>query len=144
MNEPPPEEHVQQLTRIVHPTEELPPPLRAIRQSNFAISAHVFVGIHVPRHDQQAKINKVQSQFTNLHIKNLPTKTTTKELNDVFGKFGPITSAAVQEDKHVYVALAQQKDATNQSVQRSQSLPPTQTLDSKVHLCQRVPTAELR
>ncbi|PLW48232.1 hypothetical protein PCASD_03345 [Puccinia coronata f. sp. avenae] len=164
MNKPPPEEHVQQLTRIVHPTKELPPPLRAIRRSvqllsvsffldifapflsiqNFAISAHVFVGIHVPWHNRQAKINKVQSQFTNLHIKNLPTKTTTKELNDVFGKFGPITLAAVQEDKHVYVALAQQKDATNQSVQRSQSLPPTRTLDSKVHLCRRVPTAELR
>jgi polyadenylate-binding protein len=60
----------------------------------------VFVGIHVPRRDRQAKIDEVRSQFTNLYIKNLPTETTTEELNEVFGKFGPITSAAVQADEH--------------------------------------------
>lgn len=59
----------------------------------------VFVGIHVPRRERQAKIDEVRSQFTNLYIKNLPTETTTEELNEVFGKFGPITSAAVQSDE---------------------------------------------
>ncbi|POV95344.1 hypothetical protein PSTT_16295 [Puccinia striiformis] len=41
----------------------------------------VFVGIHVPRRDRQAKIDEFRSQFTNLYIKNLPTETTTEELN---------------------------------------------------------------
>ncbi|KAI7935711.1 hypothetical protein MJO28_016582 [Puccinia striiformis f. sp. tritici] len=59
----------------------------------------VFVGIHVPRRDRQAKIDEFRSQFTNLYIKNLPTETTTEELNEVFGQFGPITSAAVQSDE---------------------------------------------
>lgn len=59
----------------------------------------VFVGIHVPRRERQAKIDEVRSQYTNLYVKNLPTETTTEELNEVFGKFGPITSAAVQADE---------------------------------------------
>lgn len=59
----------------------------------------VFVGIHVPRRERQAKIDEVRSQFTNLYVKNLPTETTTEELNELFGKFGPITSAAVQSDE---------------------------------------------
>ncbi|MBW0507212.1 hypothetical protein O181_046927 [Austropuccinia psidii MF-1] len=59
----------------------------------------VFVGLHVPRRERQAKIDQVRAHFTNLYIKNLPTETTTEELNELFGQFGQITSAAVQADE---------------------------------------------
>ncbi|KAI8447453.1 hypothetical protein BY996DRAFT_7701362 [Phakopsora pachyrhizi] len=58
----------------------------------------VFVGLHVPRRERQAKIDEVRAHYTNLYVKNLPAETTTEELNEVFAKFGPITSAAVQAD----------------------------------------------
>ncbi|KAH9820797.1 hypothetical protein DFH28DRAFT_884255 [Melampsora americana] len=59
----------------------------------------VFVGIHVPRRERQAKIDEVKAHFTNLYIKNLPTEVTTEELNEMFSKYGPVTSAAVQADE---------------------------------------------
>jgi hypothetical protein len=48
MNETQPEENAQQLTRIVHPTEELPPPLRAIRRSIQLLSVSFFLNIFAP------------------------------------------------------------------------------------------------
>ncbi|PLW19333.1 hypothetical protein PCASD_15213 [Puccinia coronata f. sp. avenae] len=48
MNETQPEKNAQQLTRIVHPTEELPPPLRAIRRSVQLLSVSFFLNIFAP------------------------------------------------------------------------------------------------
>ncbi|KAG0145649.1 hypothetical protein CROQUDRAFT_658440 [Cronartium quercuum f. sp. fusiforme G11] len=59
----------------------------------------VFVGIHVPRRERQAKIDEVRAHYTNLYIKNLPTEVTTEELHELFSKYGPVTSATVQADE---------------------------------------------
>jgi len=58
----------------------------------------VFVGHHVPKKERQAKIEQYRANFTNVYVKNLDEKVTDSELNAMFSKFGPITSAVVQKD----------------------------------------------
>ncbi|KAI8983545.1 hypothetical protein BDB01DRAFT_722626 [Pilobolus umbonatus] len=58
----------------------------------------VFVGHHVPKKERQAKIEQYRANFTNIYVKNLEEKVTDNELNAMFGKFGPVTSAIVQKD----------------------------------------------
>lgn len=57
-----------------------------------------FVGHHVSRKERQAKIEEMKAQFTNVYVKNLDTEVTDEELNELFGKYGKITSAAVAKD----------------------------------------------
>ncbi|KAI8141666.1 hypothetical protein BJV82DRAFT_618643 [Fennellomyces sp. T-0311] len=59
----------------------------------------VYVGHHVPRKERQAKIEELKSKFTNVYVKNLDTETTDKEFDEMFTKFGPITSAVIQKDE---------------------------------------------
>ncbi|KAI9261639.1 hypothetical protein BDA99DRAFT_511995 [Phascolomyces articulosus] len=59
----------------------------------------VYVGHHVPRKERQAKIEELKAKFTNVYVKNLDTEVSDKEIEDMFSKYGPITSAVIQKDE---------------------------------------------
>ncbi|CDH58878.1 polyadenylate binding protein [Lichtheimia corymbifera JMRC:FSU:9682] len=59
----------------------------------------VYVGHHIPRKERQAKVEEMRSKFTNVYVKNLDTEVDDKELEELFGKYGKITSAIVQKDE---------------------------------------------
>ncbi|KAL7746466.1 Protein phosphatase PP2A regulatory subunit B [Sorochytrium milnesiophthora] len=58
----------------------------------------VYVGLHLPRKERQARIAEVRSKFTNLYVKNLPEEATEEQLRELFGRYGEITSLMVQHD----------------------------------------------
>ncbi|KAM0790601.1 Protein phosphatase PP2A regulatory subunit B [Microbotryomycetes sp. NB124-2] len=58
----------------------------------------VFVGIHIPRRERQAKIDEIRAHYTNLYVKNVPTEVTTDEFRELFEKYGKVTSAVVSTD----------------------------------------------
>ncbi|KAI9366220.1 hypothetical protein BD770DRAFT_311349 [Pilaira anomala] len=59
----------------------------------------VYVGRHVPKKERQAKIEQYRAKFTNVYVKNLDETVNDKQLSEMFGKYGPITSAIVQVDE---------------------------------------------
>ncbi|KAM0756209.1 polyadenylate binding protein [Meredithblackwellia eburnea MCA 4105] len=58
----------------------------------------VFVGIHIPRRERQAKIDEIRAHFTNLYVKNVPLEVTSEEFKELFDKFGTVTSAVISLD----------------------------------------------
>ena len=62
------------------------------------LSIYSFVGHHIPRKERQSKIEEIRSHFTNVYVKNLAEDVTDEELSEMFGKFGPITSAVITRD----------------------------------------------
>jgi polyadenylate-binding protein len=58
----------------------------------------VFVGIHIPKRERQAKIDEIRAHFTNLYIKNLPLEVTQDEFRALFEPFGKVTSAVITTD----------------------------------------------
>lgn len=58
----------------------------------------VFVGIHIPRRERQAKIDEVKAHYTNLYVKNIPLDVTTDEFKALFDKYGSVTSAVITLD----------------------------------------------
>ena len=58
----------------------------------------VFVGIHIPRRERQAKIDEVRAHYTNLYVKNIPLDVTTEEFKALFDKYGSVTSAVITLD----------------------------------------------
>ncbi|KAI8876498.1 polyadenylate binding protein [Backusella circina FSU 941] len=59
----------------------------------------VFVGRHIAKKERQAKIEMYRAKFTNIYVKNVDEKVEDKELSEMFGKYGTITSAVVQRDE---------------------------------------------
>lgn len=59
----------------------------------------VFVGHHIPRKERQSKIDEMKAQFTNIYVKNLDTEVGQEEFEEIFGRYGTITSAALQVDE---------------------------------------------
>ncbi|KAH7107486.1 polyadenylate binding protein [Auriculariales sp. MPI-PUGE-AT-0066] len=59
----------------------------------------VFVGHHIPRKERQSKIDEMKAQFTNIYIKNLDPDMPEAEFDDIFGRYGTITSASLQKDE---------------------------------------------
>lgn len=77
----------------------------------------VYVGYHISRkvcyashftlyrynlhvmQERQSKLDEMKSQFTNLYIKNLDTSVTQEEFEEMFNRFGRVTSAVVQFDE---------------------------------------------
>jgi len=59
----------------------------------------VYVGRHVPKKERQAKIEQYRAKFTNVYVKNLDETVKDEKLSEMFGKYGPITSAIVQVDE---------------------------------------------
>ena len=58
----------------------------------------VYVGPHIPRKERQSKLDEMKAQFTNLYIKNLDTEVTQEEFEELFKRYGNVTSAIVQVD----------------------------------------------
>jgi polyadenylate-binding protein len=58
----------------------------------------VYVGYHVPRKERLEKIEGYRAQFTNIYVKNLDENVNDAGLNDMFSKYGTVTSAVVQTD----------------------------------------------
>lgn len=58
-----------------------------------------YVGHHIPRKERQAKIEELKAKFTNVYVKNLDAEVDDKALEELFGKYGKITSAIVQKDE---------------------------------------------
>jgi polyadenylate binding protein len=59
----------------------------------------VFVGIHIPRRERQAKIDEVRAHYTNLYVKNVALDVTTEEFKALFDKYGSVTSAVITFDE---------------------------------------------
>ncbi|TEB36370.1 polyadenylate binding protein [Coprinellus micaceus] len=59
----------------------------------------VYVGHHISRKERQSKLEEMRSQFTNLYIKNLDTEVTSEEFEELFQKFGNVTSAVISKDE---------------------------------------------
>lgn len=59
----------------------------------------VYVGHHISRKERQSKIEEMRAQFTNLYIKNLDTEVTQEEFEELFKKYGNVTSAVVSVDE---------------------------------------------
>ena len=59
----------------------------------------VYVGHYIPKKERQAQIAEQKAQFTNIYVKNLDTEVTDDEFNDMFTKYGKVTSAVVQKDE---------------------------------------------
>jgi polyadenylate-binding protein len=58
----------------------------------------VFVGPFLRKQDRENAVDK--TKFTNVFVKNLVESTTKEELEDIFGKYGKITSAVVMTDEN--------------------------------------------
>ncbi|GAA5823231.1 hypothetical protein JCM11251_007532 [Rhodosporidiobolus azoricus] len=58
----------------------------------------VFVGIHIPKRERQAKIDEIRAHFTNLYIKNIPLEVEEAEFRGLFEPFGKVTSAVISTD----------------------------------------------
>ncbi|GAA5899601.1 hypothetical protein JCM5296_006955 [Sporobolomyces johnsonii] len=58
----------------------------------------VFVGIHIPKRERQAKIDEIRAHFTNLYIKNVPLEVEAEEFRGIFEPFGKVTSAVITTD----------------------------------------------
>lgn len=59
----------------------------------------VYVGHHISRKERQSKLDEMKAQFTNLYIKNLDTEVTQEEFEELFKRYGNITSAIIQFDE---------------------------------------------
>lgn len=59
----------------------------------------VYVAHHVSKRDRMSKFEAAKANFTNVFIKNLPSDITDEELNNMFMKFGTITSSALAKDE---------------------------------------------
>ncbi|EJD52935.1 polyadenylate binding protein [Auricularia subglabra TFB-10046 SS5] len=59
----------------------------------------VFVGHHIPRKERQSKIDEMKAQYTNIYVKNLDPELGQEGFEELFGKFGNITSAALSKDE---------------------------------------------
>ncbi|UZJ54289.1 hypothetical protein CBS101457_003609 [Exobasidium rhododendri] len=59
----------------------------------------VFVGHHVPKKERVAKIEEAKARFTNVYAKNVETGVTQEEFEELFKKFGPVTSCVLSVDE---------------------------------------------
>lgn len=58
----------------------------------------VYVGIHVPKRERQAKIDEVKAHYTNLYVKNVALDVTGAEFKELFDAYGTVTSAVITLD----------------------------------------------
>ncbi|GAA5944280.1 polyadenylate-binding protein [Sporobolomyces koalae] len=58
----------------------------------------VYVGIHIPKRERQAKIDEIRAHFTNLYVKNVPVEVDTDEFRKMFEPYGKVTSAVITTD----------------------------------------------
>ncbi|KAG2157179.1 polyadenylate binding protein [Suillus clintonianus] len=58
----------------------------------------VYVGHHISRKERQSKLDEMKAQFTNLYIKNLDLEVTQEEFEELFNRYGAVTSAVISVD----------------------------------------------
>ncbi|CAH1766253.1 6049_t:CDS:2 [Entrophospora sp. SA101] len=58
----------------------------------------VYVGHHIPKKERQSKLEEIKAKFTNIYVKNLDTAITNEEFENMFTKYGNITSAVIVTD----------------------------------------------
>ena len=58
----------------------------------------VYVGMHIPRRERQAKIDEIRAHFTNLYVKNVQLDASDEEFKDLFDQFGQVTSCILSRD----------------------------------------------
>ncbi|CAO3688451.1 unnamed protein product [Umbelopsis vinacea] len=58
----------------------------------------VFVGHHIPRKERMSKADEMKANFTNVYVKNLDLDVTDEEFEQMFTKYGPVSSAIIQRD----------------------------------------------
>lgn len=73
---------------------------KAIEQLNGMLlnDKQVYVGPFLRKQDRENAVDK--TKFNNVFVKNLAESTTKEELEDIFGKYGTITSAVVMTDEN--------------------------------------------
>lgn len=59
----------------------------------------VYVGHHISKKERQSKVEEQRAKFTNVFIKNLNPETSQEGLEEMFGAFGEIVSAALASDE---------------------------------------------
>lgn len=59
----------------------------------------VFVGHHVPKKERIAKIEEAKARFTNVYAKNVDLEVTQEEFEELFKKFGDVTSCVLSIDE---------------------------------------------
>ncbi|KAG6851023.1 Protein phosphatase PP2A regulatory subunit B [Arthromyces matolae] len=59
----------------------------------------VFVGLHISRKERQSKLDEMKAQYTNLFVKNVDEEVTQEEFENLFSKYGTITSAVLSVDE---------------------------------------------
>jgi polyadenylate-binding protein len=59
----------------------------------------VFVGHHVPKKERVAKIEEAKAHFTNVYAKNVETGVNQAEFEELFKKYGPVTSCILSVDE---------------------------------------------
>ncbi|AMD22208.1 HGL132Cp [Eremothecium sinecaudum] len=58
----------------------------------------VYVAWHVSKKDRKSKLEEVKAKFTNIYIKNIDPETSHEEFEQLFAKYGKITSAVLERD----------------------------------------------
>lgn len=58
----------------------------------------VYVGHHIPRKERLSKADELKANFTNIYVKNLDPEVTDEEFEQLFTKYGPVSSAIIQRD----------------------------------------------
>ncbi|EDO18455.1 hypothetical protein Kpol_1032p49 [Vanderwaltozyma polyspora DSM 70294] len=58
----------------------------------------VYVAAHVSRKDRESKFEAAKANFTNVYVKNVDLEATEEEFEELFKKFGPITSISMEKD----------------------------------------------
>ncbi|KAK9461809.1 uncharacterized protein V1516DRAFT_711260 [Lipomyces oligophaga] len=59
----------------------------------------VFVGRHIAKKDRQSGFDELKANFTNVYVKNIESEVTDKQFEELFTKFGPVTSVLLAKDE---------------------------------------------
>ena len=59
----------------------------------------VFVGQYIPRKEREAKMHEQRARFTNIYVKNVEPEVTQEQFEQLFSKYGEITSCTLSIDE---------------------------------------------
>lgn len=60
----------------------------------------VYVGHHVSKKDRQSKFDAMKAKFTNIYVKNIDPEISEAEFEELFKKFGNVTSSSLSVDEN--------------------------------------------
>lgn len=59
----------------------------------------IYVAPHLTRKERDSQLEETKANFTNIYVKNINLETTDEEFNELFSKFGPTTSIALEKNE---------------------------------------------